>query len=110
MKFSVTSDEFFTDLKEKTGFKGSLEDLKKYTKEWLKDTFIKSIYRPNFPYQAFPCHAILFLNKYYLECNLYPEEQKNYIPTLLKEEELINILHLWREGEIEDLINLIDGE
>jgi hypothetical protein len=110
-KFSITSDEFFTDLKEKTGFEGSVRELKEYTKRWLEDSFEKgSKDIPLTERIAFPCNEIPFLNKFSLEDCAYGNGQENYITTILDEIELMEIVFLWRKGKIEELFKMIDDE
>ena len=111
MKLSITSDEFFTDLKEKTGFEGSIRELKEYTKEWLKETYEEgniniSLESP----LSFPCFEIPFLNKFALQDHNYKDGKENYIPTLLNAQELYEIIRLWRNGKIKELFKIIDGD
>jgi len=111
MKFSITSNEFFTDLKEKTGFEGSVGELKEYTKEWLRDTFERLSERSHlFAFFAFPCIETPFLNKFSLQDCYYDEGKENYIRTILDDRDLMEIVNLWREGKIEELFKMIDDE
>lgn len=110
-KFSITSDEFFTDLKEKTGFEGSVRELKEYTKRWLEDSFEKgSKDIPLTERIAFPCIETPFLNKFSLQDCYYDEGKENYIRTISDNRDLMEIVNLWREGKIEELFKMIDDE
>jgi hypothetical protein len=111
MKLSLTSNEFFTDLKEKTGFEGSVEDLKEYTKVWLKETYEEGNINMSLESPlSFPCFEIPFLNKFDLQDHNYKYGKEIYIPTLLNEEELYEIIRLWRNGKIKELCKMIDGD